>query len=111
VVCLGYHELELQGEPGYGRYVLRKEEFETQVALLNEHGFQGLSVSQDRAGDRSSGGVVITFNNGCETDLTVAPLLLLSRGFNAAFYLVGGFVGRQGCLSPAQARELAEMGF
>ena len=117
MIYLMYHELELpghalcQGEPGYVRYVLREEEFETQMALLNERGFQGLNVSQGRGGDHIGSGVVITFDDGCETDLTVAAPLLLSRGFNATFYLVAGFVGRQGYLSAAQASELAGMGF
>lgn len=116
MVYLMYHELELpghtlcHGESGYVRYVLRKEEFETQMALLNEHGIQGLSVSQHRTGNDRGSGVVITFDDGCETDLTVAAPLLRSRGFNATFYLVVGGLGRRGYLSPAQARELAGMG-
>ena len=111
-----YHELErpghalCQNQPGYVRYVLRQDEFQTQLALLSEDGLQGLNVSQDRASDRP-GGVVITFDDGSETDLTVAAPLLLSRGFNATFYLVAGFVGRPGYLSAAQATELAGMGF
>jgi peptidoglycan/xylan/chitin deacetylase (PgdA/CDA1 family) len=112
-----YHELELPGrrlwqsEPGYIRYVLSKEEFEAQMVLLNEHALQGLNVSQERAGNHRCSGVVITFDDGCETDFTVAAPILLSRGFNATFYLVAGCVGRQGYLSAEQARELAGMGF
>jgi polysaccharide biosynthesis protein PslH len=117
VVYLMYHELErpghalCQNEPGYLRYVLRKGEFQIQLALLSEHGFRGLNVSQDRGGSHADQAVVVTFDDGCETDLTVAAPLLLSRGFNATFYLVTGFIGRQGYLSAIQARELAEMGF
>jgi peptidoglycan/xylan/chitin deacetylase (PgdA/CDA1 family) len=112
-----YHELEppghvlCQNQPGYVRYVLRQDEFQTQLALLSEFGWRGLNVSQDRASDHPDPGVVITFDDGCETDLTVAAPLLLSRGFNATFYLVAGFVGHQGYLSAAQATELAELGF
>lgn len=117
MVYLMYHELQppghilCQNESGYLRYVLRRDEFQTQLALLSEHGFKGLSVSQDRTGDHHGRAVVITFDDGCETDLTVAAPLLLSRGFNATFYLVAGFVGRSGYLSAAQAGELAGMGF
>jgi len=117
MVYFMYHELELpgrslcQGEPGYVRYVLRKDEFETQLALLDEQGFQAINVSQDRSGDRAGRGVVVTFDDGCETDLTVAAPLLLSRGFNATFYLVTGFLGRPGYLSGAQAEELCRLGF
>ncbi|HXJ96824.1 MAG TPA: polysaccharide deacetylase family protein [Terriglobia bacterium] len=117
MVYLMYHELELPGhalcqnQPGYVRYVLRKDEFQHQLALLSKHGFQGLNVSQDRNGDHPGSGIVITFDDGCETDLTVAAPLLLSRGFQATFYLVVGFLGRRGYLSGAQATELAGMGF
>ena len=117
MVYLMYHELELprhtlcQSEPGYVRYVLRKEEFQAQLTSLGEHGFQGINVSQDRTGHHVNRGVVITFDDGCETDLTVAAPLLLSRGFNATFYLVVTFLGRPGYLSAAQAGELAGMGF
>jgi peptidoglycan/xylan/chitin deacetylase (PgdA/CDA1 family) len=117
MVYLMYHELELPGrglcqtEAGYVRYVLRKDEFQSQLALLSEHGFRGMNVSRDRDGDGAGRGVVITFDDGCETDLTVAAPLLLSSGFNATFYLVTGFLGRRGYLSTAQAVELAGMGF
>jgi peptidoglycan/xylan/chitin deacetylase (PgdA/CDA1 family) len=112
-----YHELEpaghtlCQSEPGYLRYVLRKEEFESQMLLLSEHCFQGVNVSQGLSNTQPGPAVVVTFDDGCETDLTVAAPILLSRGFNATFYLVAGFVGRQGYLSATQARELAGMGF
>lgn len=117
MVYLMYHELELPGRvlcqdgPGYARYVLREDEFRAQLSVLNEHGFQGINVSQDRRGDATGRSVVITFDDGCETDLTVAAPLLVSQGFNATFYLVTGFLGRQGYLSDAQAGELAKLGF
>jgi peptidoglycan/xylan/chitin deacetylase (PgdA/CDA1 family) len=116
MVYLMYHEIELpgrslcQGEPGYRRYVLRKDEVQNQIVLLRENGFQGISVSRDRSGDRAGRSAVITFDDGCETDLTVAAPLLLSSGFNATFYLVTGFLGRPGYLSAAQAKELAGLG-
>jgi peptidoglycan/xylan/chitin deacetylase (PgdA/CDA1 family) len=117
MVYLMYHELELPGrglcqsEAGYVRYVLRKDEFQSQLALLSEHGFRGVNVTQDRSDDRVGRAAVITFDDGCETDLTVAAPLLLSRGFNATFYLVTGFLGRPGYLSAVQAKELAGLGF
>src|SRR5215469_4484908 len=112
-----YHELEVPGhtlcqnQPGYVRYVLRKEEFEAQIALLSQHGFRGVNVSQALSRDKRGQAIVITFDDGCETDVTVAAPLLLSRGFNATFYLVAGFVGRKGYLAASQATELAGIGF
>jgi peptidoglycan/xylan/chitin deacetylase (PgdA/CDA1 family) len=117
VVYLMYHELELpghtlcHGEPGYVRYALRRDEFHTQMALLSRHGVKGVNLSQALSGDQLGPAVAITFDDGCETDLTVAAPLLLSQGFNATFYLVAGFIGRKGYLSAAQAGELAALGF
>jgi peptidoglycan/xylan/chitin deacetylase (PgdA/CDA1 family) len=111
-----YHELELPGhtlcygEPGYVRYVLRKDEFHRQMALLSEQGSTGVNISQALSVDPELA-VVVTFDDGCETDLTVAAPLLLSHGFNATFYLVAGFIGRKGYLSGDQVRELAALGF
>ena len=117
MVYLMYHELEVPGQPlcqtvpGYLRYVLLGDEFETQMALLSRSGFKAVNVSQDLSGAQPGPAVVVTFDDGCETDLTVAAPILLSRGFSATFYLVAGFIGRRGYLSSAQALELSGMGF
>jgi peptidoglycan/xylan/chitin deacetylase (PgdA/CDA1 family) len=55
--------------------------------------------------------VVISFDDGCETDLDIAAPLLHERGFGATFYIVAGFVGRPGFLTGVQVRQLAELGF
>ena len=112
-----YHEIERQGralaqaEPGYVRYVVREAEFHAQLDRLGILEFRGFSVSEGLSRDGSPQGVVITFDDGCETDLAVAAPDLKSRDFNATFYLVAGLLGQKGYLSTGQARELAEMGF
>jgi peptidoglycan/xylan/chitin deacetylase (PgdA/CDA1 family) len=55
--------------------------------------------------------VVITFDDGCETDLTVAVPALQEFGFHAIFYVVSGFFGRPGYLSARQVREISARGF
>ena len=111
-----YHELETPGrplcqqEPGYVRYVLTEQSFREQMNWLLQEGIRGLSVSQALT-ENSSRGIVITFDDGCESDLRVAAPLLKKAGFDATFYVTLGFLGQPGYLEPQQVRELAEAGF
>jgi peptidoglycan/xylan/chitin deacetylase (PgdA/CDA1 family) len=116
VVFLMYHELESPGralckaEPGYVRYILKKEDFEAQLNELQRTGWRGVSVGEAlRSYNEKT--VAITFDDGCETDLLYAAPLLKGRNFGGTFYLTTGFLGKRGYLSHAQARELAGMGF
>jgi peptidoglycan/xylan/chitin deacetylase (PgdA/CDA1 family) len=115
-VFLMYHELELEGrslvqsEPGYVRYILRLEEFRSQMEWLKKAGFRGLNVAEAlRYSDEP--GVCITFDDGCETDLLAAAPILKEFGFHATFYLTAGFLGTPGYLSENQVRELDGLGF
>ncbi len=112
MVYLMYHEIELPGrsmcqdEPGYQRYVVRNANFEAQMRWLKSEGWRGQSVSEGLANPHLPG-VVITFDDGCETDLLTAAPLLRELGYNATFYITVGFLGRPGFLTRAQLRELA----
>jgi peptidoglycan/xylan/chitin deacetylase (PgdA/CDA1 family) len=55
--------------------------------------------------------VVVTFDDGAESDYTVAAPLLLEHGFGATFYVVPGLLGHAGYMTAAQLRELHAMGF
>jgi peptidoglycan/xylan/chitin deacetylase (PgdA/CDA1 family) len=110
-----YHEIELPGrpmcqdEPGYVRYIVAATDFRAQMQALKDSGLHGLSVSEALASPRYPG-VVITFDDGCETDLTAAAPLLREFGLNGTFYVTVGFLGRRGYLSRAQLRELGDLG-
>lgn len=116
LVYLMYHELELPGrelcdsEPGYVRYIVRQDDFKKQVVWLKTNEWQGLSVTHALA-ENPSPAVVFTFDDGAETDLIAAASILRDAGFGATFYITTGFLGKRGYLSPAQVRELAELGF
>ena len=114
---LMYHELELAGrpladpDPGYVRYCVFADRFREQLDAIRSHGLRGSSVSEwvDNAAPATPS-VVITFDDGCETDLITAAPMLRERGFNATCYLTVDFLGRRGFLSRAQVRELAATG-
>jgi peptidoglycan/xylan/chitin deacetylase (PgdA/CDA1 family) len=114
-VFLMYHELELPGrvlcqsEPGYVRYVLAIDEFASQMQQLSELGLLAVSVSD--ALKFTGRTIAITFDDGCETDLLSAALILKGHNFGATFFVVSGFVGKPGYLSQPQLRELATLGF
>jgi peptidoglycan/xylan/chitin deacetylase (PgdA/CDA1 family) len=116
IVYLMYHELELAGrplcqsEPGYVRYVVGEPDFRKQMQWLQSIGMRGVSVS-DALSSPAASKVVITFDDGCETDLTVAAPILHQANFRATFYITVGFLGRPGYLVPQQVRELSDAGF
>jgi peptidoglycan/xylan/chitin deacetylase (PgdA/CDA1 family) len=117
-VYLMYHELEVprrelcKAQNGYVRYVVKECDFRAQLLCLKAGNWGGMSVSEGLADFRAGEpGVVLTFDDGCETDLILAAPLLKELGFNATFYVVAGYVGRRGYLSEAQLRELAGLNF
>jgi peptidoglycan/xylan/chitin deacetylase (PgdA/CDA1 family) len=121
VVFLMYHELEIpdrplcQSEAGYSRYVLQEADFRSQMRWLQQAGWRGMSVSEalglvPQDGEQRHG-VVVTFDDGCESDLMAAAPILKDAAYNATFYVTVGFIGRCGYMSPSQLRELSAAGF
>jgi len=116
IVFLMYHELERPGrplcqpDPGYVRYILSEVDFREHVKSLTARGWSGWSVGQALQGVAGSG-VVITFDDGCETDLLMAGPLLHEHGMGATFYVTTGFMGKKGYLTVQQLRELHGLGF
>ena len=114
---LMYHELRVPGrslccdERGYTRYVICQSDFRAHMDRLRETGLHGMSVGEALSGENACRGVVLTFDDGCETDLLVAAPLLRQLGFGATFYVVAGFLGRKGYMSPGQLRELSDLQF
>jgi peptidoglycan/xylan/chitin deacetylase (PgdA/CDA1 family) len=116
--ALMYHELERAGRPlarcdaGYLRYVVEEERFAGQIAWLRAAGLRGVALGDAHTrGFASPAEVVITFDDGCESDWLVAAPHLVDSGFGATFYVVSGWVGGRGFLSAPQLRELAAAGF
>ena len=116
-VFLMYHEIGLpsrspcQVSPGYTRYVVAENDFRRQLALLRSSGLKGESLGEGLEGLGTGRNVVITFDDGCETDLITAAPLLREVGFNATFFGIAGFVGKRGYLNKSQLRELSDQGY
>src|ERR1043166_453546 len=118
MVYLMYHEIErpyrelCEREQGYARYAVSESRFREHVARMQANGFRGVSVSEALLlSNEDKNSIAITFDDGCETDLTVAAPLLKEANFNATFYVIAGRIGSRGYLSSSQLRQLREMGF
>jgi peptidoglycan/xylan/chitin deacetylase (PgdA/CDA1 family) len=111
-----YHELGLPGrppcqsEPAYLRYIVSAADFESQMHWLRNMGWRGMSVTEALSSPHENG-VVVTFDDGCETDLLSAAPILNGARFGATFYITVGFLGKRGYLSHDQLRELSDQGF
>jgi peptidoglycan/xylan/chitin deacetylase (PgdA/CDA1 family) len=116
IVFLMYHELELPGrplvqsDPGYVRYILARESFESQILWLKQNGWRGLSVSEALQYPKENS-VAVTIDDGCETDLITAAPILKQNGFNATFYVTAAFIGEPGYLSATQLCQLHSLNF
>lgn len=112
---LMYHELELprrplcQSEPGYVRYIVSEADFRSQIRFLRDSGLPVMNVTQSF--EAKEDGIVLTFDDGCETDLLTAAPILKESSFNATFYITTGFLGTRGYLLPGQLRDLSGRGF
>ena len=114
---LMYHEIELPGRElsrdfkGHIPYVVPHNELHSQLQFLHDNGWRGLTVTDALADSGNSGQkVAVTFDDGSETDLYAAALLH-DAGLRATFYVIVGWLGRPGYLSPGQIRELHASGF
>ena len=115
---LMYHELTIDGRtpcdtsPGYLRYALDVAVFTAQLDWLCDSDFIGASVGEAMAnGVDAPRQVVLTFDDGCETDVETAAPLLAARGFGATFFVVSDWIARRGFMSAGQVRRLADAGF
>jgi peptidoglycan/xylan/chitin deacetylase (PgdA/CDA1 family) len=107
-----YHRLsDRPFDPEEGDYVVPPALFEAQMRVLagSRHPVVPLaSLADGRYGD---GAVALTFDDGCETDATVAGPLLASLGLAAAFFVNPARVGSEGRASWDALRDLAARGF
>jgi peptidoglycan/xylan/chitin deacetylase (PgdA/CDA1 family) len=115
---LTYHELQIPGHSlctpgeGYERFIVLESEFRRHLKFLETSGLRGMNVTEGLLASRhGQPGVVITFDDGSESDLLSASPALRSAGFNATFYIVVDWLGRRGWLSESQLRELSDADF
>ena len=117
IPVLMYHALEDREHPagakdqGEQLYVLQVDQFREQMEYLKREGYstflleelQALAVWPDKA-------VVLTFDDGHESNYTLALPILLEFGFKAHFFITTGWIGTQYFMSEEQIKGLHEAG-
>ena len=79
-------------------------------ACLQRMEDQRLPALTTRELGQAEAGVAITFDDGWETDYTVALPELLSRRMRAISFVITDWIGKRGFMSAAQLRDMARQG-
>lgn len=117
VPVLMYHALEDNDHPsGYTDlgdkvYVLSVENFRNQMDYLKKEGFRTYLIEElldfDSFPEKA---VVLTFDDGHESNVTLALPILQELGFKAEFFITTGWIGTQHYMTENQLRKLAIAG-
>jgi peptidoglycan/xylan/chitin deacetylase (PgdA/CDA1 family) len=110
-VILMYHRLGAAREPEEGDYAIEEQVFEAQMLHLAARGAAVVDLDTLAAGAYPDRCAALTFDDGCDTDVTVAAPLLRRLGFPASFFVNPARVGSPGRASWPQLRALADQGF
>ncbi|MBJ7598494.1 MAG: polysaccharide deacetylase [Candidatus Nephthysia bennettiae] len=118
VPILEYHYIRTNPDPrdrlGF-QLSVTPADFQAQMQWLAADGYQAVTVSDLRAalsGQRSlpANAVVLTFDDGYEDFFQAAYPVLETYHLRSVSYVVPGFFGRQGYLTPAQIVQLDQSG-
>jgi peptidoglycan/xylan/chitin deacetylase (PgdA/CDA1 family) len=111
-VVLAYHRLSDRPlDPEEGDYVLPPSLFAAQMRELAGGRRAVASLADLAEGRFDDGAVALTFDDGCDSDATVAAPLLVALGLPAAFFVNPALVGTRGRASWDDLRHLAAQGF
>jgi peptidoglycan/xylan/chitin deacetylase (PgdA/CDA1 family) len=96
-------------------YLLKEEKFAKQLEYLHFSGWSTISVSQllESSKNKSSlpeKSLIISFDDGNQTDYTIAFPLLEKLGFKATFFLTSDFIDKPGYLSKSQILKMSQGG-
>lgn len=114
VPVLMYHALEDTARPsgavdGEIGYVVDAEVFRRQLEFLSQAGYRTLLL-EEVAGNKAEKAVVITFDDGHESNHTLALTLLKEYGFKAEFFITTDWVGTGHYLTISQLEALRQEG-
>ena len=110
IPILTYHGFVRNKEMTDGLYTLGEETFRAQMAYLAEHGFHVISLKETLGKSLPEKPVVITFDDGMESDFTVASPILKHHRFVATFFVNPGTLDRPGYLSTDRLRQMHREG-
>jgi peptidoglycan/xylan/chitin deacetylase (PgdA/CDA1 family) len=116
-VILNYHRLYDRdpgsaGSPMETFYAVERNHFREHLAFLKQSGISTLMLDEflnaPSLGDSQN--LVITFDDGSDSDLNLAVPILRAFGFRAVFFICVEYIGKPGHLSPEGIRGLRDSG-
>lgn len=94
VPVLAYHRVLAEKEAPRSPYAVTREQFESHMRYLAEHGFRALTITELRNASKLSGPTVaITFDDGYRDNVETARPVLKSYGLTATFFVITGRIG------------------
>jgi len=117
IPVLMYHALEDEAHPagakdaGEQHYVLQISQFREQMEYLHWEGYRTFLLEELQAlEDWPDKAVVLTFDDGHESNFTLALPILQGYGFKAEFFITTGWVGTRYFMTEEQIRGLQRAG-
>lgn len=100
------------GQSGDPFYTVPAETFERQMAYLKAEGFRTLLLEEFLSSEHESSenDVILTFDDGHESNLLAATPILLRNGFRAVFFISLEYLAQPHYLDWGQVREMAATG-
>ena len=94
-------------------YSISATAFEEQMHYLHEMGFQAITpdMISELPSEDSKKIVMITFDDGHETDFSVVSAILSKFGLKAVFFVTTGLLGKENYMSWEQVLQLQKSGF
>jgi peptidoglycan/xylan/chitin deacetylase (PgdA/CDA1 family) len=112
-----YHALEDAEHPagskdaGEQLYVLQVSQFREQMEYLHREGYRTFLLDELQAlAEWPDKAVVLTFDDGHESNFTLALPILQEFGFKAEFFITTGWIGRPHYMTEGQVKALSEAG-
>lgn len=117
IPVLMYHALEDQDHPagyvdkGDRIYLLNVCQFREQMSYLYRNGFQSFQIKEVLSSEKiPEKSVIITFDDGHESNYCLALPILKEFGFKAEFFLTTDWIGKSHYMMPEQIKKLSMEG-
>ena len=117
IPVLMYHALEDEAHPagaldaGEQIYVLQVSQFREQMEYLRREGYRTFLLEELQAlAEWPDKAVVLSFDDGHESNFTMALPILREYGFKAEFFITTGWIGTQHFMNDEQIRGLHQAG-
>lgn len=110
-VILMYHRLRTDDiHPSEGDYAISADLFGAHLQAILRTGHKVVGLEELARGLPAGPSVILTFDDGCDTDVTVALPRLQELSLPGAFFVNPALVGRPGVLDWKGVRRLADAG-